>query len=240
MSNAIKFTANGFIRFGYDMENDDYIKFFVEDTGIGIDPSMMDLIFMSFRQVDEGDARKYGGTGLGLPISRGLVKILQGELWLESKKGKGTTFYFKIPYKSYTEKKENQRIIASDEKKLVWGDKRILIVEDDDLNYEFLYALLLPTSVIIERAKDGIKAVTLCKEKSFDLILMDIRIPALDGLKATRQLRNAGYSLPIIAQTAYAMANDKDKCLAAGCDDYLSKPINKDTLINILSRYLSD
>jgi PAS domain S-box-containing protein len=240
MNNAVKFTENGFIRFGYEFENQDHIRFFVEDSGIGIDPSMKEIVFMPFRQADEGDARKYGGTGLGLPLSRGLVRMLKGELWLDSMKEKGTTVSFSIPVETVALKTENLPAENDEERKMEWSNKKILVVEDDELNFEFLYALLEPTTVTIERAKDGIQAVNLCKEKEFDLVLMDIRLPGVDGLKATRQLREMGYKLPIIAQTAYAMANDRDRCLEAGCDDYIPKPIKHDTLIGTLTKYLSD
>ncbi|MBN2763230.1 MAG: PAS domain-containing protein, partial [Bacteroidales bacterium] len=240
MNNAVKFTDKGTICFGYEIENQEYIKFFVKDTGIGIEPIMTNIIFMPFRQADEGDARKYGGTGLGLPISRGLVRMLNGEIWHESAKGKGSTFFFRLPYKPYSENKDNQNNTNHQKNKTEWRHRKILIAEDDDLNYEFLYAILEPTSVSIERAIDGIQAVKLCQESEFDLILMDIRLPNLDGLQATRQIREYGLKLPIIAQTAYAMANDKEECLAAGCDDYVPKPVDKESLLHKLSRYLTE
>ena len=121
-----------------------------------------------------------------------------------------------------------------------WDGKRILIVEDDDLNFEYLNAILEPTSIIIERAKDGVQAVDLCKKDAFDVVLMDIRIPKLDGLQATRKIRESGITIPVIAQTAFAMTNDRDKCLDAGCNDYISKPVNKDALIEVLSSTFPD
>lgn len=237
INNAIKFTEKGYIKFGYEIENPQFIRFFVEDTGIGIDKSMFDIIFEPFRQVDEGDTRKYGGAGLGLPIARGLVKLLHGEMWLESVKDKGTTFFFRIPYNKYIDDDKPESMPVKDQQ-IDWSNKIILIVEDDNMNYEFLEALLSPTGVIIERAKNGIQALTMCEKKTYDLIIMDIRLPLLDGIKATKQMRKAGIKTPIIAQTAYAMMNDRDKCLEAGCDDYIAKPVNKNLLFKILTKYI--
>jgi CheY-like chemotaxis protein len=211
----------------------------VEDTGIGIDPAKFNVIFQPFRQVDEGNARKYGGTGLGLPISRGLVSLLNGEIWLESAVGEGARFYFRIPFRPYQEKKKIGEPVADDVENPNWANRRILIVEDDDMNFEFLNTLLLPTSVVIERARDGIRAVSMCREGSFHLVLMDIRVPLLDGIQATKQIRESGITIPIIAQTAFAMSNDKQKCLDAGCSDYIPKPINSNILMLVLSRYLT-
>ena len=238
MSNAIKFTEKGTIRFGYVMEDKDHIKFFVEDSGIGIDPSKSEIVFQPFRQVDEGDARRFGGTGLGLSISLGFVKMLRGRMWHESVPGKGTSFYFILPYRSAVVP-EHPADSPLEKTGPVWDGKRILIVEDDDLNFEYLNAILEPTSIGIDRAKDGIQAVDLCKSDAFDVVLMDIRIPKIDGLQATRIIRESGITIPVIAQTAFAMTNDRDKCMDAGCNDYISKPVNKDALIEILSRYLA-
>jgi PAS domain S-box-containing protein len=239
MNNAVKYTDKGHIRFGYEMEGSSSIRFFVEDTGIGIDPAKFNVIFQPFRQVDEGNARKYGGTGLGLPISRGLVSLLNGEIWLESAVGEGARFYFRIPFRPYQEKKKIGEPVADDVENPNWANRRILIVEDDDMNFEFLNTLLLPTSVVIERARDGIRAVSMCREGSFHLVLMDIRVPLLDGIQATKQIRESGITIPIIAQTAFAMSNDKQKCLDAGCSDYIPKPINSNILMLVLSRYLT-
>jgi len=237
INNAIKFTEKGYIKYGYETEEKQFIKFFVEDTGIGIDKTMFDIIFEPFRQVDEGDTRKYGGAGLGLTIARGLVKLLNGEIWLESVKNQGTTFYFRIPYNIYNNEDEPESMPEKD-LNIDWSNKCILIVEDDNMNYEFLEALLSPTTITIDRAKTGIEALSMCEQKTYDLIIMDIRLPILDGLKTTRQMRKAGIKIPIIAQTAYAMMNDRDKCIDAGCDDYIAKPVNKNLLFKILSKYL--
>jgi PAS domain S-box-containing protein len=238
LSNAIKFTEKGTIRFGYEMEDRDHIKFFVEDSGIGIDHSKSEIIFQPFRQVDEGDARKFGGAGLGLSISLGFVKMMRGKMWYESTPGKGTSFYFTLPYRSaiILEHPSDSPIEMTGP---FWNGKRILIVEDDDLNFEYLNAILEKTSIYIDRAKDGVQAVNMCKTEKFDVVLMDIRIPKIDGLQATRNIRESGITFPVIAQTAFAMPNDREKCLDAGCNDYISKPVNKDALIEVLTRYLT-
>ena len=239
MSNAIKFTDKGTIRFGYDLEDKGQIKFFVEDSGIGIDPAKSEIIFQPFRQVDEGDARKFGGAGLGLSISLGFVRMMQGKMWHESTPGKGTSFYFTLPYRSAAVI-EHTSESPQEMTRPLWNDKRILIVEDDDLNFEYLHAILEMTSIHIDRAIDGVQAVDMCKKEKFDVVLMDIRIPKIDGLQATRKIREYGITFPVIAQTAFAMPNDRDKCLDAGCNDYISKPVNKNALIEVISRYMTD
>jgi len=175
---------------------------------------------------------------LGLPISLGFVKKMQGRMWHESTPGKGTSFYFTLPYRPAA---MHEHVVNSASEKTVpvWGDNRILIVEDDDLNFEYLNAILEPTLIAIDRAKDGVQAIDMCKKKKYDVVLMDIRIPKIDGLRATRIIRESGMILPVIAQTAFAMASDKEKCLEAGCNDYISKPVNKDSLFEVLSRFLS-
>jgi CheY-like chemotaxis protein len=159
-------------------------------------------------------------------------------MWFESIPGKGTSFYFTLPYRS-AEKHEDMETASTEKPEPVCSDKRILVVEDDELNFEYLNAILEPISIIVDRARDGLQAVEMCKKRHYDIVLMDIRIPKIDGFRATRTIRKAGMTTPIIAQTAFAMTSDKDKCLDAGCNDYIPKPINKDALIEVLSRYLT-
>jgi PAS domain S-box-containing protein len=229
IDNSIKYTTDGFIKFGYKVIGSK-IEFFVQDSGAGIPKEKQEIIFERFRQVDEGHTRKFGGVGLGLPISKGLVNLLGGTIWLESEPGKGSIFYFTIPYRM-KQVVQAEYITGFDgfiENQ--WKDKRILVAEDDDLNFEYIKAILEPTEAIIIRAKDGNQAVKLCSSLDFDLILMDIRLPILNGIQATQHIREMGKNTPIIAQTAFAMDDDEQKCLAAGCNKYIAKPISKEKL----------
>jgi PAS domain S-box-containing protein len=237
LDNAIKFTLTGFVKFGYRLV-DEKIEFYVQDSGIGIPVDKHQHIFERFRQVDEGHTRKYGGTGLGLPISKGLVNLLGGQIWLESRPDNGSTFFFTIPYRVETTiEKESQKVV-SEKQKYFWKDKVILIAEDDELNFEYIKVLLEPTEAKLVRAKDGSQVIKICSNLNFDLILMDIRLPVLNGIQATKQLREMGIHTPIIAQTAFAMDDDEKRCLSAGCNCYISKPISKDKLFNLINQLI--
>jgi PAS domain S-box-containing protein len=237
IDNSIKYTSDGFIKFGYTIE-EKKVVFFVQDTGLGIPSEKHELIFERFRQVDEGHTRKYGGTGLGLPISKGLVDLLGGEIWLDSEVNKGTTFYFTVPYRQDKRSGEVPSTGTLWEEKFNWKDKLILVAEDDELNFEYMKALLEPTYARVIRAKDGSQAVKICSNLDFDIILMDIRLPVLNGIQATRHLRDLGIKTPIIAQTAFAMDNDEQKCLEAGCNKYIAKPISKEKLFLMIDELL--
>ena len=237
LDNAIKYTSEGYIKFGYHLK-EEKIEFFVQDTGIGIPADKHDHIFERFRQVDEGQTRRYGGTGLGLPISRGLVNLLGGSIWLTSEPEKGSTFFFTIPYRLEHSGKENKNQWIDEAQKYNWKDKLILVAEDDELNYEYIKVLLEPTEAKLIRAKDGSQAIKICSNLHFDLILMDIRLPILNGIQATRQLRDMGVLTPIIAQTAFAMDDDEQRCLSAGCNRYIAKPISKDKLYGLINELI--
>jgi PAS domain S-box-containing protein len=229
LDNAIKYTDSGHIQFGYKLKNNK-IEFFVKDSGIGIPKDKHDLIFERFRQVDEGHTRKFGGTGLGLPISKGLVNILGGSIWLESNPDSGSAFYFTIPYQTSTQDLKPGQKNKKETVEYEWKDKLILVAEDDDLNFEYIKILFEPTHAKIIRAKDGSQAIKICSNINFDLILMDIRLPILNGIKATQHIREMGIKTPIIAQTAFAMGEDEQICLDAGCNCYIVKPISREIL----------
>jgi PAS domain S-box-containing protein len=237
IENAIKYTSEGFVKFGYVLKKEK-IEFFVQDSGLGIPKDKHELIFERFRQADEGHTRKYGGTGLGLPISRGLVNLLGGTIWLESEKDEGSTFFFTVPYRPV----QNESIIKPNQGEIttkhIWQDKLILVAEDDELNYEYLRILFETTKAKIIRAKDGSQAVKICSNLRFDIILMDIRLPVLNGLQATRQLREMGITTPIIAQTAFAMDDDEKQCIDAGCTCYIAKPISREKLFDLIEKYI--
>ena len=238
MANAIKFTDQGIIEFGYELKNNHLIQFYVKDSGIGLPPDKLKLIFERFRQAEESNTKEYGGTGLGLTISRKLVELLGGKIWVESEINKGSTFSFTLPLKmakgaSKTKPFEN----LSD--KHNWSGKIILVAEDEKSNFELVKAILLKTNATINWVKNGKEAVDFCmKNDQIDLVLMDIRMPEMNGYEATRKIKVTKPDLPVISLTAYTMAEDKEKSVASGCNDHISKPISPPELLDKMSRYL--
>ena len=240
MSNALKFTEKGNVEFGYEVLKG-FIEFYVKDTGIGIDPSKKDVIFDRYKQLDESLARMQAGTGLGLSISKGIVELLGGKIWVESSPGEGANFKFTIPYNPTRKTKQANNVELQEESKSHpdWKNKVLLIAEDEEINYVFLTELLEPTGVKIIWANDGAQAVELVSTiKKIDAVLMDIRMPVMNGYAATLEIRQLNSSIPIIAQTAFALTEDRAKAEAAGCDGYITKPINTNELFEILDKYL--
>jgi len=241
ISNAIKFTDAGSVEFGYTIDYStkySNIRFYVKDTGIGISKDKLDVIFESFRQASASDTKIYGGTGLGLAITKKLVEILGGKIGVTSIPEQGSTFYFSLPYQpTFISGDENLNgLFVKQAKKLILNNKTLLVVEDDDQSYFFFESILKKTKSKIVRAVDGQQAVDLCKNQKFDLILMDIRLPKMDGYVATKKIKKLHPETKIIAQTAYAMTGEKERCIEAGCDDYISKPINIAELFEIIER----
>lgn len=238
LKNAIKFTEDGHIKYGYEINsvNDkSMLKFYVEDTGIGIHKDKHELIFDMFRQGDDSHTRRFGGTGIGLSIAKRLVQFLGGEMWLESEVGKGSVFYFTIPYEEIEQidVKSNEEIIQ--EKYNILKEKTILIVEDDETSYEYLKVVLEEYGTNIIWAKDGKSSIVYCKENpNIDMVLMDINMPEMNGYEATKEIKKFSPNLPVIAQTAFAIAGDREKAIDAGCDDYISKPIDRNELLDLI------
>ena len=240
IGNSLKFTERGFIEFGYTLDNK-HLKFFVKDTGIGIDPQMQTMIFERFRQVDDDTVKKFGGTGLGLSISKGIVTLLGGNIWVESELEFGTTFYFTLPYKIHQKRNTKAEFQTIKEQILYpdWKNKVILVAEDEEVNFIYINEILGQTGANIIWAKDGAQAVELVNTiKKVDLILMDIKMPVMNGYAATMEIKQINPKLPIVAQTAYAFTEDRQKAEAAGCNDYLTKPINSKELFTTLSKFL--
>ncbi len=240
LDNALKFTESGFINFGFELK-DKFIQFYVKDTGIGIPKDKQEIIFERFRKIEDNSNKFYRGTGLGLTISKKLCNLLGGDMWLESEKEKGATFFFTLPLSVKKIQKHNKpdKEKNIDIEKLNWKKYKLLIVEDEDLNYLFLKKLLETTQIEIYWAKTGYQAIDFVKEnKIIDLILMDIKLPELDGLKATEEIKKIRPQIPIIAQTAYAMKGDRENILKAGCDDYVAKPIKVQELINKIRQFI--
>ncbi len=239
LGNAIKFTKTGFIEFGFYLSDNDSIAFFVKDTGIGIPPDKVTHIFERFGQVNDPRVSEFKGTGLGLSISKKLAELLGGDLTVVSKENKGSTFTLAIPVarESREQKPADQQVA---DRAFQWSDKTFLIAEDSILNYTFLEALFQRTGVKLLWAKNGREAVELCREnENIDLVLMDIKMPILNGLDAISEIKKFRPGLPIVVQTAYAMPEDRERSIAAGGDEHLTKPINAEELFSTLSRFLN-
>jgi CheY-like chemotaxis protein len=240
VGNAIKFTEKGFVEFGYSLKNDE-LEFYVRDSGIGISNEKQKVIFDRFTQADDSLTRKFGGSGLGLTISRGLIELLGGRLWASSVFGEGSTFYFTVPFQSATEEMDQENKPQLPKSEYNWTGRTFLIVEDDRVSFKFLEGVFRKTGVTILHADNGLKAIDFCKNHpELDIVLMDIQLPEMSGLDATRVITSFRKDLPIIAQTANAMSEDKEKCLEVGCIDYVSKPINIHLLFNKIDLYLGE
>ncbi len=251
VDNAIKFTDQGCVRIrcGLDPRSADCVAFEIEDTGIGIPEREQARIYDAFTQVDGSHTRKYGGTGLGLTITRQLCELLYGQLCITSREGSGTTFTLSIPIKpkrSTQDEMSEQPAGGSPEAEEAGKEEsvqqtgnngRILVVEDTRTNQVLIHTLLTRKGFEVDIADDGIEAVEMCQQNHYALILMDIQMPRMNGFEATEIIKQT-QGVPIIALTAHAMEQDRQRCLEAGCDDYLSKPICRDKLDEILSRFL--
>ena len=240
VNNAIKFTDSGQVVFGYQFKNT-FVEFYVSDTGIGIPKEKHQLIFDRFSQAETGLSRTFGGTGLGLAISKGLVHLLGGEIWLTSEPNKGTQFYFTINYKTTNQhlNTETKPILQTTEMAGV-SDKLILIAEDEDTNFLYINELLTENGFNLHRVVNGAEAVSFCKQNSsrIGLLFMDIKMPVMNGFDATKLIKSIYPHIPVIALTAYAMDSDKEQALLAGCNNYLSKPVQPNELIAMANNYL--
>jgi len=241
VKNAIKFTDKGSIEIGYNLKNG-YLVFYVKDTGIGVPLGRQEAIFERFIQADTEDQRAFQGAGLGLSISKAYVEMLGGKMWLESKVGVGSTFYFTIPYNNT---KTHKEILINDftdiNETIDKGKLRILIVEDDETSDHYITTKLRNFSKEILHASNGIKAVEICQNNpDIDLILMDINMPEMNGFEATRQIRRFNKVVVILAQTAYALKGDREKALDAGCNNYLPKPIDGKVLMELMKKYFGE
>jgi CheY-like chemotaxis protein len=237
ISNAFKFTQSGEIKFGCKLDEYNNILFYVSDTGIGIPDDKKAIIFERFTQLENNYNRIYGGTGLGLSIIKGLVNILGGKIWFESELNKGSTFYFTISY-MISETFEKEKILEAVPLKCDFLNKSILIVEDDIYNTEYIKELLSGTGLNILETSFGFEAIKLCQTNQLDMVLMDIGLPDINGYELIRQIKKFQPSLKIIAQTAYASSDEKQKALDVGCIDYISKPLKSDLLLTMILKHL--
>lgn len=235
LNNALKFTKEGSIISGYRIVPEN-IEFFVQDTGSGISPDKLNLIFEIFTQEHTSDTRGYDGSGLGLTIAKGLVKLLGGDITVTSEKGKGSTFTCSIPF----DDKQIKNVSTITEVSGVSKTKKplVLVVEDDDLNLLYMDSVLEIIGCDRIHAVNGAEAVNHCRQNpEISIVLMDIKMPVMNGIEATKLIREFRPKLPIIAITAYAMTGDERRILEAGGNEYLAKPINKEKLLAVLKKY---
>lgn len=223
------------------------MQFAVGDTGIGITDKQQMNLFQSFSQGDSSTTRQYGGTGLGLAISYKLVKLMQGQIWVESKENEGSTFYFTVKLKRRPTVIEAESTTAQNQPeidKLATIERlkgaKILLVEDNKLNQELAKVLLEMNGLIVETAENGKEALELLNAQDFDSVLMDCQMPVMDGYEATQQIRKQEKykGLPVIAMTANTMKGDKEKTLASGMNDYIAKPMNPDVMFATIAKWI--
>ena len=243
INNAFKFTEKGSIEGGCKFDAEHKLLFYVTDTGIGISPDKQEKIFERFSQLNQIKNQAIGGTGLGLPIVKGLVTLLGGKIWLESEvanqtdnKTGGTTFYFSIPYK--VSKSTFYEEFIEVKREYHFTNKTILVVEDDSFNTAYITEILSETGLNIIYAESGIEAIQIAASQTLDLILMDIRMPDMDGYEAASQILMNNPKLKIIAQTAYATQEVKEKVLNSGFIDYITKPLTQEALLVMINKNL--
>jgi CheY-like chemotaxis protein len=241
IKNAVKYSDKGTIEYGC-IKKDLFLEFYVKDSGIGISAEKQSAVFDRFVQADIDDKMAKQGSGLGLTITKAYVEMLGGKIWLQSAPEKGTTVYFTLPYN-----KEEHLVSLT-----VTGTKaddtepelpmlNILIVDDDETSACLITHILSKYSNKTEVVTDGLSAVETCKnDKSIDLILMDFQLPVMDGYEATRKIREFNKEIIIIGQTAFGFADDREKAINAGCNNYISKPMNRKLLIEMIFSYFKN
>jgi PAS domain S-box-containing protein len=240
ITNAIKFTEKGSVEFGFSVRDERSLEFYVKDTGVGLSRTELDVIFERFKRTRRSEEKNIVGTGLGLAISRNLVQLMGGEMWVDSVQGAGTTFTFTLPYLKITQLPDRDENLWRESNAYNWTGAGILIVEDDPVSHAFLKELFQHTGADLYHAADGLEAVNQFRKiKNIDLVIMDIRLPEMDGYEATRIIRSLNSNIPVIAQTAFAMSDDKEKMKQAGFDDYVSKPIDINQLLSMVHRWIT-
>jgi signal transduction histidine kinase/CheY-like chemotaxis protein len=241
VKNAIKYTVKGTIEFGYE-KKDNQIEFFVKDSGIGISKDRQKAIFERFVQADFTDKMARQGAGLGLAIAKAYVELLGGKIWVESEPEKGSTFYFTLPNTIKSEEKENsQNNTSIHQANCEVKNLKILVTEDDKISRMLILKVIELFSKEILTAQTGVEAVEICRNNpDIDLILMDIQMPEMNGYEATKEIRKFNPEVIILAQTAFALEGDKAKTIEAGCNGYISKPIKKEELANLVQHYFGN
>ncbi len=236
-------TSKGQIEFGYNLDHiNQCINFFVKDSSEALSKEEQRVLFKRFLVIDNLENGRYEDPGLGLTIASEITKAMGGKIWVESEKKVGNSFYFNIPLE-ISEQKDHEVITDESNKEdlFAWGNKVVLIVDDEDVNTIFIEAVLQETSVQTLFAKNGLQALELVKNiNKIDLILMDLKMPVMNGIKATQEIRKINQQIPIIAQTALASEEDKEQCKLVGCNDIITKPIEVMELLHLLNSYLTD
>lgn len=238
--NAIKFTDSGSVEIGCARKGD-FIEFFIKDTGVGIPKERHLVVFERFIQADIADKRAFQGAGLGLSIAKAFVEMLGGMIWFESQENKGSIFYFTVPCCSEMESKPVNMNSSEDKTESNINNLKVLIVEDDEASDLYITLLLKMYHCTFLHARTGSEAIDIClNNPDIDLIMMDIKMPEMNGYEATMKIRRFNRRVIIIAQTAFALTGDKEKAIESGCDDYITKPINKDTLGRLIQKYFNN
>jgi len=240
LGNALKFTEKGIVEFGYHIKNEQFLQFYVKDTGMGIKKEKLQYVFDRFTKVSASKTKLYGGTGLGLSITKNLIEYLGGNIWVESIENEGSSFFFTHPYNKQLADDKEAKPESINKINKVLKDIIILIAEDEEINFFFLKETLRQSGAKIDWAKNGKEAVEMALNNDYDIVLMDMRMPIMDGYDATREIKKVKPKLPIIAQTAYALPEEQKIGFEAGCDFYLSKPIDPFVLIKMIKKYLSE
>jgi signal transduction histidine kinase/ActR/RegA family two-component response regulator len=239
VGNAIKFTERGYVEFGYTLTSDSLIRFYVKDTGVGLPKGKEHEIFDRFSKFSNDQQRLYGGTGIGLSIAKNLVEMMGGEIGVKSEPLEGTQFYFTLPFHRIGIKMPGQQDIERKRKNYNWEGKTFLVAEDEEDNFRYIEVALALSNASLIWARDGKEAVDIFRKiDNIDLVLMDIKMPFMDGYVATREIKQLSKRVPVIAQTAYAMSEEKEKSMAAGCDDFIAKPIGYDDLLSTIHRFV--
>jgi PAS domain S-box-containing protein len=243
VKNAIKFSNKGAIEFGY-LTKGDFLEFYVKDTGIGIPKNRQKAIFERFIQADIKDQNATQGAGLGLAITKAYIEMLGGKLWVESEEDIGSTFYFTLPYNTEQKKIATQKDLLFDLADSSFTSEasglKILIAEDDNVSGKLLDIDVEKVANVIIKARTGVEAVESCRNNpDIDLVLMDVRMPEMDGYQATRQIRQFNKNVIIIAQTAYGLSGDREKAIENECNDYITKPIRKSELLALIQKYFN-
>jgi len=238
VGNAIKFTERGFVEFGYELKNEELLQFYVKDTGIGLPEGKENKIFERFSKFTDGKRRLYGGTGIGLSIAKDLISLMGGKIWVESEDKVGSTFFFTIPYHKVSNISAGS-LLTEAPKEYNWEGKTFLVAEDEEDNFRYLEVALSISNASLIWARNGAEAVDIFNRiENIDLVLMDIKMPEMDGYTATREIKRKNSNVPVIAQTAYAMSEEREKSREAGCDDYIAKPISYDDLLKVIHKFV--
>ncbi len=243
IDNALKFTEKGFIEFGYTLNKDlqnPSIVFYVKDTGIGLSENNQKIIFSRFTKLENNKTKLYRGAGLGLSICKNLVEILGGKIWVESEENRGATLNFTIPFDYSKVIEKTLQPKKSKSQKYNWKNKSILIAEDEESNFQYLNILLTKTGANIFHAKNGQEAIDIVKNQNIDAILMDIKMPVMNGLEATKQIKALGKKIPVIAQTAFTFEFEENVSIDSGCDAYIPKPVRGTKLLSLLDEFFNE